>query len=162
MPPDAPAGRGNFSASGPRGWDTVAEKIARGYRNDRRSERRWRIFFRFAWLLLAAMLILGLATARNHAAVGSCLHFALTGVRGEIAEGAEASAESMLPGLKSAFQDPGALGPGYQAQLARRQPGAGRHVQRRDRAAEGAAPQEGLRGGRGIVCVGRLLHRGCG
>ena len=78
-------------ASRPRGWDTVAEQIARDYLNDRRSERRWRIFFRFAWLLLAAMLILRLATVRNHAAVGSCPHFALTGVRGEIA-----------------FQDPGA------------------------------------------------------
>ena len=48
VPPDAPAGRGDFPASGPRGWDVVAEQIARDDLNDRRSERRWRIFFRFA------------------------------------------------------------------------------------------------------------------
>ena len=54
------------------------------------------------------MLILGLATARNHSAVASGPHTALIEVRGLIAEGAEASAENLLPGLKSAFEDPGA------------------------------------------------------
>ena len=124
VPPDAPAGRGDFPASGPRGWDAVAEQIARDYLNDRRSERRWRIFFRFAWLLLAAMLILGLATARNHSAVASGPHTALIKVRGEIAEGAEASAENLLPGLKSAFEVPGA-----QAVVLRINPPGGSPVQ---------------------------------
>ena len=45
-------------------------------------------------------------------------------------------------------------------QLAGRQPGAGRHHQRRDPAPEGAAQEEGLRGRRRDLRVGRLLHRG--
>ncbi len=53
-------------------------------------------------------------------------------------------------------------GRGAAHQLARRQPGAERHRQRRDQAPEGQAPQEGLRGGGRDVRIGRLLHRGGG
>ena len=73
--------------------------------NDRRSERRWRIFFRLAWLLLAAALVYAVFSARVRGAAPAGPHTALIEVRGEIAAGAEASAENLLPGLKSAFED---------------------------------------------------------
>ena len=96
---------------------------------------------------------------RNHANAPSDPHTALVEVKGEIAAGADASAENLVAALKNAFEDEGAQRRRAAHQLARRQPGAGRHRQRRDPAPEGAARQEGLRGGRGDVRLGRLLHR---
>ena len=86
-------------------WDGVMERFAGDYFRDRRSERRWRIFFRLSWLLLVlAVAYAAFATsARNAAPSGP--HTALIEVRGEIATGAEAGAENLLPGLKSAFED---------------------------------------------------------
>ena len=94
------------SASAPRPlWDGLTEQFARAYLSDRRSERRWRIFFRFAWLLLAVTLVYAVFSARVRGAAPNGPHTALIEVRGEIAAGAEASAENLLPGLKSAFED---------------------------------------------------------
>jgi protease IV len=96
------AGPGNTS---PRGWDNVAEQLARDMLRDRRNERRWRIFFRLAWLLLAVMVVYATANSRNRATAPTGPHTALIEVRGEISAGGEASAENLLPGLKSAFEE---------------------------------------------------------
>jgi protease IV len=93
--------------SGPRstGWDGVAEQFARDMLRDRRAERRWRIFFRLSWLLLAMAIAYALFAARKHATTPTGSHTALIEVRGEIAAGAEASAENLIPGIKTAFED---------------------------------------------------------
>ena len=88
-------------------WDNVAQTFAHDYLRDRRSERRWRVFFRLAWLLLFAVVAWSLVVARGHGTVPTGPHTALIEVRGEIAAGAEASAENLFPGLKSAFEDAG-------------------------------------------------------
>ena len=104
--PDSPAPAPSSSASAARPpWDGLTEQFARAYLSDRRSERRWRIFFRLAWLLLAAALVYAVFSARVRGAAPNGPHTALIEVRGEIAAGAEASAENLLPGLKSAFED---------------------------------------------------------
>jgi protease-4 len=86
-------------------WSATAEKLVRDMLNERRSERRWRIFFRFAWMALFAMVALVLFATRNHGTAPAGPHTALIEVRGEIAADAEASAENLMPGLKSAFED---------------------------------------------------------
>jgi protease IV len=88
--------------------NAVIEQFAHDYLKDRRSERRWRVFTRLAWLVLfLAVLVIALASrGRASAPVGP--HTALVEVRGEIAADAEASAENLLPGLKQAFEDVGA------------------------------------------------------
>ena len=86
-------------------WDSLPEQFAHAYLSDRRSERRWRIFFRLAWLLLAAALVYAVFSSRLRGAAPNGPHTALIEVRGEITAGAEASAENLLPGLKSAFED---------------------------------------------------------
>jgi protease-4 len=86
-------------------WDGVAEQFARDMLRDRRSDRRWRNFFRLSWLLLVMAVAYAIFAARGHNAVPTGPHTALIEVRGEIAEGAEASAENLLPGIKSAFED---------------------------------------------------------
>jgi protease-4 len=86
-------------------WGATAEKLARDMLNERRSERRWRTFFRLAWLLLVAAVAVALFATRNHSTAPAGPHTALIEVRGEIAAGAEASAENLVPGIKSAFED---------------------------------------------------------
>ena len=89
-------------------WDGVAEQFARDYLSDRRSERRWRLFFRWSWLLLMVALVWAIVASRNHSSAQTGPHTALIEVHGEIADGAEASAENLMPGIKSAFEDAGA------------------------------------------------------
>ena len=89
------------------GMDNVVEQFARDYLRDRRSERRWRIFFRLAWLLLLGTVAFALLNTRNHGTAPSGRHTALVEVRGEIAVDSEASAEILVGALKSAFEDSG-------------------------------------------------------
>ena len=96
------------AAALPTSWDGVAERFARDMLRDRRSERRWRTFFRLAWLLFALIVAFALFAARTHGTAPAGPHTALIDVRGEIAAGAEASAENLIPGIKSAFEEPNA------------------------------------------------------
>jgi protease IV len=98
-PPAAPA-RSAFDAT----LETVARELVR----DRRSERRWRVFFRLAWLGVVLALLWGLFVARNNVAAPTGPHTALVEVRGEIAPDTEASAERIVAGLKAAFEEKGA------------------------------------------------------
>ena len=86
----------------------VLEQFARDYLKDRRSERRWRLVSRLAWLLLFLAVAVTLIASRGRASAPVGPHTALIEVRGEIAADAEASAENLLPGLKQAFEDAGA------------------------------------------------------
>jgi len=90
------------------GWNRLAEQFARDYLRDRRSERRWRVFFRLVWIAALVALVWFFVSQRNLAAAASGPHTALIEVRGEIASDAEASAENLVAALKSAFEDPGA------------------------------------------------------
>jgi len=87
--------------------DGVVERFARDYLADRRSERRWRVFFRLAWLILFAAMAYAVVSARVHTGVPHGPHTALIEVRGEISSTSESSAENLLPGLRSAFEDAG-------------------------------------------------------
>ena len=105
--PPPPAAPPAASAARP-AWDGVAEQFARDYLRDRRSERRWRLFFRWSWLLLMVAFVYAIFSSRNHSTAQAGPHTALIEVHGEIADGAEASAENLMPGIKSAFEDAGA------------------------------------------------------
>jgi protease-4 len=97
------------TAVAPAQWDSVLERFARDYLRDRRSERRWRVFFRLAWLLLIAFIVWGIVVQRA-ATAPTGPHTALIELRGEIAHDAEASAEQMIVALKTAFEDAGSRG----------------------------------------------------
>jgi protease-4 len=106
LPPKPPAAASAAPAGG--GYETLMAQFARDYLRDRRSERRWRSFFRLAWLALIAALLWLLFSQRHPVASPTTPHSALVEVRGEIATDTEASAELMVSALKSAFQDQGA------------------------------------------------------
>jgi protease-4 len=105
----APAAAAVSPAAGPRpAFESSLETLARDLLQDRRSERRWRIFFRLAWLGVVLALLWLLMSDRNRHTAPSGPHTALVELRGEIASGSEASAELMLSGLRNAFEDTGA------------------------------------------------------
>ncbi|HEY1393084.1 MAG TPA: S49 family peptidase [Methylibium sp.] len=105
-PPPAPAAAPDLPATS---WGVV-EEFARSYLADRRSERRWRIFFRLAWLLLFAAIVFAAVNERNLANAPSGPHTALIEVHGEIAADAESSAENVITALRNAFDASDAKG----------------------------------------------------
>lgn len=88
--------------------DTALERVAREMLRQQRSERRWRVFFRLAWLGLALAVAWALFADQVLPTAPSRPHTALVDVRGEIAADTEASAEMLIGALRSAFEDPGA------------------------------------------------------
>ncbi len=100
-PATAPLG----SAAMSRPFDSAVEQLARDYLRDRRSERRWRVFFRILWLLVLFLLLWSFVSARRAAMAPSGPHTALIEVRGEIAYDMEASAENLVSALKTAFEE---------------------------------------------------------
>jgi protease-4 len=89
-------------------WALAIEQFGRDYLRDRRSDRRWRVFFRLAWLMLFVMILWAILAARSHSNLPTGPHTALIEVRGEIAPDAEASADHIISALKSAFEEAGA------------------------------------------------------
>jgi protease-4 len=88
--------------------EATIEQVARELLRERRSQRRWRIFFRLAWLGLALAVAWAIFAQRMHVSAPSGPHTALVELRGEIAPDSEASAELLVSALKSAFEDAGA------------------------------------------------------
>lgn len=87
--------------------DTL-ERLAFATLAEQRASRRWRIFFRMAWFLLAVVLVW---TGMHKGGVGSSSpsqpHTAVVSIKGEIADGADASAEWIVSALRAAFEDEG-------------------------------------------------------
>jgi protease-4 len=102
--PASPGGAAGARAS----LEAMVEKLGAELLHDRRSERRWRIFFRLAWLALVVAVVWALVAQRGHVSAPSTPHTALVEVSGEIAVDNDASAELLVGAIKSAFEDPGA------------------------------------------------------
>lgn len=88
--------------------ESALERLAAELVQEKRADRRWRVFFRLAWLGVAVVLVVGTVFQRAHVGASSAPHTALIEVRGEIAADTDASAEALLGAIKSAFEDPGA------------------------------------------------------
>ena len=109
QPAAAPAAAPSPSAAAAApAWSAKLEQLAQDMLRERRSERRWRIFFRLSWLLLALVVITLTVSSPVGGSSKSAPHTALIEVRGEIAADTEASAENLVSALKSAFEDHGA------------------------------------------------------
>jgi protease-4 len=90
-------------------WERAAiEKLLLAEVRERRAARRWRMFKSLVWMLLFGALVWALASDRLPSSAASAPHTALVSIRGEIADKGEASAEYVLPALRSALEDPGA------------------------------------------------------
>ncbi len=93
------------------GWEREAlERIAMAAINEQRAARRWKIFFRFAFLavlVLIAWTVLDFSGARVE---GGGRHTALVSLDGEISSDTPANAEDINSALDSAFDDDGTAG----------------------------------------------------
>ena len=91
------------------GWErSVLEKLAFSTLAEQRAARRWRTFTRLAWLAFFIFIVWwGLSREMSTASSKSSPHTAVVDIKGEIASGAEASAEYVVAALRSAFEDEG-------------------------------------------------------
>jgi protease IV len=102
--PRAPAAADPGAAAVSR-YEPVLEQLARDMLRERRSDRRWRLVVRLLWLGFFMALAWALLAQKAHTTAPSGPHTALIEVRGEIAAESDASAESLVAALKSAFED---------------------------------------------------------
>jgi protease IV len=91
------------------GWERATlEKLAFASLNEQKARRRWKTFVWLAWLAFFVFLawnILGRAGAGKDI---SLPHTAVVEIKGEIASGAEASADLINASMRAAFEDEGA------------------------------------------------------
>lgn len=102
---------GGGSARGVSGgaWERATlEKLVFATLKEQRSVRRWRMFSRLLWLAVLGAIAWYFFQQQTLGAVQSTPHTAVIEIRGEIASGASASADSIVSSLKTAFEDRGA------------------------------------------------------
>ncbi len=92
------------------GWERATiEKLLFAQLKEQQAARRWRMFSRLLWLGIFGAMAWFFYNAENMNTSVSTPHTAVIDIKGEIASGAEASAENVVASLHSAFEDKGAL-----------------------------------------------------
>ena len=74
---------------------------------EQRSARRWKMFFRLMWLLLAGVVVWSLVSYNAPVVSPSLPHTAMVAIKGEIGDGTDASAENIMAAMRSALEDEG-------------------------------------------------------
>lgn len=95
------------SRAGDPPWERATlEKLVFATIKEQRATRRWRLFMRMMWLLLIGAVVWYVYNAEGGSTAATTTpHTAVIEIRGEIASGAEASAEKVISSLKTAFED---------------------------------------------------------
>lgn len=90
-------------------WERATlEKLAFAALTEQRTARRWKVVTRLAWLVFFVVMAWILFHRGTPSSDKSAPHTAVVEVRGEIAPGADASAEFVVAAMRSAFEDEGA------------------------------------------------------
>ncbi|MGE0498838.1 MAG: S49 family peptidase [Ramlibacter sp.] len=91
------------------GWERATlEKLALAAIEEQRATRRWKSFVRLAWLAFFVFLVWALMYRGTPSTDKSLPHTAVIEIKGEIASGADASAEFVVAAMRAAFEDDGA------------------------------------------------------
>jgi protease IV len=107
---NSPAGSSGQTSSPNAGWERATiEKLLFAQLKEQQAARRWRMFSRLLWLGLFGAVAWFFVNAESMNTSVSTPHTAVIDIKGEIASGAEASAENVVASLHSAFEDKGAL-----------------------------------------------------
>ena len=105
---DAPEKIANKAVTTEPGWERVTlEKLAFASLNEQKATRRWKTFVRLSWLAFFVVLVWMALHRGTTASDVSAPHTAVVEIKGEIAAGADASAEFVNAALKAAFEDEG-------------------------------------------------------
>jgi protease IV len=90
-------------------WErSTFEKLAGDYMSEQKTARRWRTFVRLAWLAFFAFVAWSIFNTGAPTKDFSAEHTAVIEIKGEIANGGDASADQIVTSLRSAFEDKGA------------------------------------------------------
>ncbi len=90
-------------------WERATlEKLAFAALNEQKTARRWKTFVRLSWLLFLIILVWMALHRGTPTSDLSGPHTAVVEIKGEIAAGADASAEFVNAALRAAFEDAGA------------------------------------------------------
>lgn len=90
-------------------WERATlEKLVFSTLSEQRLARRWRNFVRLAWLAFFVLITWLVMSQGIPSKDVSTPHTAVVEIKGEIASGADASAEMIVPALRGAFEDEGA------------------------------------------------------
>jgi protease-4 len=87
--------------------DTL-ERLAFASLKEQRATRRWKTFVRLAWLVFFVCMAWVLLSRASPGTDKTVAHTAVVEIKGEIASGADASAEFVIAAMRSAFEDEGA------------------------------------------------------
>ncbi|CAN5901323.1 S49 family peptidase [soil metagenome] len=99
--------RGNPTQS--TGWERATlEKLAFAALKEQKATRRWKTFVRLSWLLFFIFLVWFGVSRATPTTAKTTSHTAVVEIKGEIANGADASAEFVVAAMKTAFEDDGA------------------------------------------------------
>lgn len=74
---------------------------------EQRAARRWKVFVRLMWLVLAGVLVWSFVSYNAPAVSPSLPHTAMVAIKGEIGDGTDASAENIMAAMRSALDDEG-------------------------------------------------------
>ena len=83
------------------------EKLAFANLKEQRSDRRWKLGLRLAWMGIAIFVIWQIFSFGSPASSPSFAHTALVTIVGEISSDTEASAENVMSSMRTALEDPG-------------------------------------------------------
>ena len=101
----APAAGETKSAGG---WERdVLEKLVLASLNEQRAARRWRLYNRLLWTFVVLVALWVVFFKDTTTKTSSTPHTAVVEIKGEIASGADASAEFVVAAMRSAFEDSG-------------------------------------------------------
>ncbi len=101
----------NASTSQSPKWErTVLEKLSLAALQEQRTARRWKIFFRFSFLFLLALMAWRVFTFSGDKSTANVKHTALIALDGEIAPNSLASAENINAALQAAFANHNSVG----------------------------------------------------
>ena len=103
------AGAGPEGQTRAPGWEQATmERLMFATLEEQRAARRWCNFFRLSWLALIVFLLWAAMHRGTTSADKATAHTAVVEIKGEIASGADASAEFIVAAMRAAFEDEGA------------------------------------------------------
>jgi len=89
-------------------WERqVLEKLAFAMLDERKSARRWALFWRMVWLGLLGLVVWWFMAFGASSAAPSTPHTAVVSIQGEIAADSDATAADILDAVRAAFEDEG-------------------------------------------------------
>ena len=95
-------------ASGAGGWERdVLEKLVFASLKEQRAARRWRLYNRLLWTAVVLLVMWVVFFKDTTTKTSTSPHTAVVEIKGEIASGADASAEFVIAAMRSAFEDSG-------------------------------------------------------